>query len=297
MLRHQAAVYILCMLRLRPGGPRALRTPGQLDGIEGLSANEATQLQESSILFDRCAECACITHTAGGHAHIEQPSGAMSWREPMAQSWMLQSSCNLVLVAACSYAMDIYKNWLFATSFQELSAIASRCNHASNTHQSIAGVRASDGSFKSKQSAEYPAELATAMAKILAPLISTGPELSSIPAAMNQVRTKHLKDPPLLRWKMGGGLMFYSRLELSTQHKLNLFKAVRDSFCPLLFHHGMPKRVLAHFAQRLEHCPIPDDLVLQLRNILCQHIPGLSADSWSIRDDQPLYLDALQSFY
>ena len=103
------------------GGPRALRTPDQLNGIEGLSASEAMQLQESSILFDRCAECACITHTAGGHAHIEQPSGAMSWREPMAQRWMLQSSCNLVLVAACAYGMDIYKNWLFATSFQELS--------------------------------------------------------------------------------------------------------------------------------------------------------------------------------
>ena len=42
------------LLRLRPGGPRALRTPDQLDGIEGLSASEAMQLQESSILFDRC---------------------------------------------------------------------------------------------------------------------------------------------------------------------------------------------------------------------------------------------------
>ena len=144
------------LLRLRPGGPRALRTPDQLNGIEGLSASEAMQLQESSILFDRCAECACITHTAGGHAHIEQPSGAMSWREPMAQRWMLQSSCNLVLVAACAYGMDIYKNWLFATSFQELSAIASMCNHPPDTHTSIAGTGSSDGSFMSKQSAEYP---------------------------------------------------------------------------------------------------------------------------------------------
>ena len=35
------------LLRLRPGGPRALRTPSELDGIAGLSAAEAMQLQES----------------------------------------------------------------------------------------------------------------------------------------------------------------------------------------------------------------------------------------------------------
>ena len=280
------------LLRLRPGGPKAFRTPDELNGVEGLSEHEATQLQESSILFDRCAECACITHSAGGHAHIEQPSGAMSWREPMAQRWMLQCSCNLLLVAACSYGMDIYKNWLFATSFQDLSTVASTCKHAPNTHQSIAGVRAQDGSFLSKQSAEYPPSLAKAMASILAPLISTGPELSSVSDAMQQVRTKSIKDPPFAL-EDGGGSGSNPDWSFPPRNKLNVFKPIRDAFFPLLLHQDMPKRVLAHFAQRFEHCPIPDDLVVQLRNILCEHIPGLSADSWSIREDQPLYLDAL----
>ena len=39
------------LLRPRPGGPRALRTRSELDGIAGLSAYEATQLQESSLLL------------------------------------------------------------------------------------------------------------------------------------------------------------------------------------------------------------------------------------------------------
>ena len=115
------------LLLLRPGGPRALRTPSELDGVEGLSTSEAIQLQESSLLVDRCAECACITHLSGGHAHIEQPSGAMSWREPMAQKWMLQSSCNFVLVAACEYGLEIAKNWLFASSYTELIILAKQC--------------------------------------------------------------------------------------------------------------------------------------------------------------------------
>ena len=137
------------LLRLRPGGPRALRTPSEVNGIEGLSAYEATQLQESSLLFDRCAECAFITHLSGDHSHIEQPPGAMSWREPLAQKWMRQSSCNLVIAAACEYGLDIYKSWLFASSYTELTTIAKTWSHAANAHQSIAGTRTPDGSFLS----------------------------------------------------------------------------------------------------------------------------------------------------
>ena len=54
----------------------------ELDGVEGLSAYEATQLQESSLLFDSCAERACITHLSGGHAHVEQPLNTMDCLYP-----------------------------------------------------------------------------------------------------------------------------------------------------------------------------------------------------------------------
>ena len=281
------------LLRLRPGGPRALRTPSELDGVEGLSASEAIQLQESSLLFDRCAECACMTHLSGGHAHIEQPSEAMSWREPMAQKWMLQSCCNLELVAACEYGLDIYKNWLFASSYTELTMLAKQCSHAANSHQSIAGVRNSDGSFLSKQSAEYRPLLASAMADILAPFLSTGNELYSISEALSQMRIKGNTEPPFAH-EDGGGCCSKRDWSFPPSDVDNLFKTMRNEFFPELFNRDMPKCVLAHFSQRLEHCPIPDSLVMKLRDILNAHIPGLSASSWSIRSDQPLCLDALQ---
>ena len=194
------------LLRLGPGGPKALRTPSELDGVEGLSAQEATQLQESFLSSDRCAECACLTHLSGGHAHIEQPSasGAMSWPEPLAQKWMLQSSCNLIMVAACEYGLDIYKTWLFASSYTQLTGIAKQCSHAPNVHQSIAGVRTTDGSFLSKQSAEYPPNLSAAIADIIAPLVSTGSELHSVQEAMIQVRKKGPKEPPFAHEDGGG---------------------------------------------------------------------------------------------
>ena len=74
----------------------------------------------------------------------------MSWREPLAQKWMRQSSCNLVVAAACEYGLDIYKSWLFASSYTEFAIIAKTCSHAANAHQSSAGTRTSDGSFLSK---------------------------------------------------------------------------------------------------------------------------------------------------
>ena len=280
------------LLRLRPGGPRALRTPSELDGVAGLSADEAMQLQESSLLFDRCAECACITHLSGGHAHVEQPSGAMSWREPMAKKWLLQSSCNLVVVAACEYGLDIYKNWLFASSYTEFASLAKTCSHAAKSHRSIAGARGPDGAFLSKQSAEYPPMLASSIADVLAPLISAGSELQSVSMAMDQVRVKDVFAPPFAH-EDGGGCVSKPDWSLPPPNVDNIFKSIRDEFFPALLHHDMPKRILAHFAQRLEHCPIPDILVTKLRDILSSRIPGLSDSSWSIRDDQPLYLEAL----
>ena len=216
--------------------------------IHSISATEALQLQESSLVFDRCAECACITHLAGGHAHIEQPSGATSWREPMAQKWMLQSSCNLIIVAPCGYGLDIYKDGLFASSYNELSVTAQTCQHAANSHQSIAGTRTSDGSFLSKQSSEYPPPLASAIiiADALAPLIATGPELSSISAAMGQARFKSQTESPFGH-EDGGGSCSKADWSIPPPNSSNLFKNILDEFFPELYAHDMPKRVLAHF--------------------------------------------------
>ena len=42
------------LLKLRPGGPKALRTPNQLQGVPNLTQEEQLRLQESATMLDRC---------------------------------------------------------------------------------------------------------------------------------------------------------------------------------------------------------------------------------------------------
>ena len=66
-------------LKLRSGGPKALRTPTHLQGVPGLSSAELQKVQESSTILERCVTCLRVTFQAGGHSHLEQPASAMSW--------------------------------------------------------------------------------------------------------------------------------------------------------------------------------------------------------------------------
>ena len=64
------------LLKLKPGGPRAIRTPEMLDGLPDLSPQEQQRLQDSATMLDRSIQAVSCTFTAGGHGHLEQPSGA-----------------------------------------------------------------------------------------------------------------------------------------------------------------------------------------------------------------------------
>ena len=101
---------------------------------------------------DRCTQALSCTYTAGGHGHLEQPSGAMSWREPSTKQWLRQANCVLVTLAACAFGWDITKKWFFASSFRPLSNIATACPHPAGSHQSIAGAKDEHGIYFSSLS-------------------------------------------------------------------------------------------------------------------------------------------------
>ena len=90
-------------LKLRPGGPKALRTLEHMDGIPDLTFAEKIRLQESAIMLVRTITCLRLIYLAGGHCHLEQPTNAMSWMEPETQDFVAQVGVFCVVMAACAY--------------------------------------------------------------------------------------------------------------------------------------------------------------------------------------------------
>ena len=94
-------------LKLRPGGPKALRTPDHLEGVPGLNHDEHLKLQSSATVLSRLS---------GGHSHLEQ----LSWLEPEVQSYISNVGIHCVVIAARAYNMDVDKSWILSTSLPSL---------------------------------------------------------------------------------------------------------------------------------------------------------------------------------
>ena len=134
-------------LKLKPGGPPALRTPEFLQGKPNLSSAQLLRVQESNVMLERCVSCLRLVISSGGHSHLEQPSTAMSWQEPVVQQYIQQESCNCIAIAACGYGKDWHKTWMLASTFLALEQMACECPHPKGSHQQIAGTRSTDGLF------------------------------------------------------------------------------------------------------------------------------------------------------
>ena len=279
------------LLKLKPGGPRAIRTPDMLDGLPDLSPQEQQRLQDSATMLDRSIQAVSCTFTAGGHGHLEQPSGAMSWREPCTQQWLRLGSCSLILLAACAFDWDIKKTWLFASSFTPLAAIASICTHPAGSHQSIAGVRDEHGIYLSRRSATYPAKLAQDFAQKVSVLLSPAQESLNWNTVFSFFPKKDwFADPK--SFVDGGGL--FSSPDWSKPPDLdNLFKPLRDHWIPKILQSGLHKQIVAHFQQH--HPPFSEKLVQEFRDSLDTLIPLQHKLDWQVRADQPLCLHALSS--
>ncbi len=55
--------------KLKPGGPKPLRHPDRLEGLDNPTAAETQRLQESYIVLARCCACLEAIHSSGGHGH------------------------------------------------------------------------------------------------------------------------------------------------------------------------------------------------------------------------------------
>ena len=187
-------------LKLHRPGPKALRTPAHLEGVPGLSSSELLQVQDSYMMLLRAVTCLTLIYQAGGHVHLEQPPTAMSWLEACVQSFLRLISAWCIVISACEYGKDWYKQWMFASSWEPISALGCLCPHPSGSHTSLVGARSETGEYLSRQTACYPEALAIKFANLVTPLLQRSShdwkwdDINFIP------RKKSLMQPPFGGW-------------------------------------------------------------------------------------------------
>ena len=164
------------LARLRPGGPRPVRTPEFPDGLSGLRSDQVRELQISKELHDLARELLALVSMRGGIILFENPTSSLTWKTQGSDAWMRQFTPYLASVAACAHGMNAFKSWLFCCNHPDVMLLASVCSHPKGTHPSLSGKRSSDGTFLTRLTALYPQSLANAIADIFKSALSVGEE-------------------------------------------------------------------------------------------------------------------------
>ena len=175
-------------LKLRPGGPKALRTPSCMLGAE------LSRVRDSREIHRRGRELFKAVASQSGVAIFEQPPSSMAWLEPEKFQCLQNFHGHLAWVDACQHDMLLSKSWRFASNNACIQHVASRCTHQ-HKHPSIAGVQGSSGQYLSTLTAEYPASLAASLIKHCAFKVSTQPKIRRLrkpsPLSLHPVRLRY----------------------------------------------------------------------------------------------------------
>ena len=273
------------LLKLRPPGPKPIRTYEFPLGIPDPAPHEQQRLLQSRELLHRAVRCLQHVHAAGGHGHLEAPPNAFTWYDPVVQSWLNQKQCQCVVVAACSFDLDISKHWLFACSHEWFCDLAGDCTHSN--HQPYAGLKDSSGSCG--RTAEYPTELAKAIASRLSSRLSSRIPNLSLNLALSMIPTKQLHASPHALHDGGGK---GSQPDWSFPPNVNdSLKPLRDRWIPMILGQGLHKEFLAHTEQERPTPPFSEECISRFRDSFSEWLPV----DWSIRHDQPICLAALKT--
>ena len=103
-------------LKLRPGGPKALRTPSCMLGVPNLSPAELSRVRDSREIHRRGRELFKAVATQSGVAILEQPPSSMAWLEPENFQCLQNFHGRLAWVDACQHGMLLSKSWCFASN-------------------------------------------------------------------------------------------------------------------------------------------------------------------------------------
>ena len=207
-------------LKLRPGGPKALRTPQHMNGVPGLSPSQLKRLQDSQ----------AIHHMLREH------------------------QCSLVWVDACQHGKTFAKSWAFGCNSPRIQALAARCSHTYK-HTSIAGV-VDHGVFLSTLTAEYPETLACQLAAVGAGRVS---KTGGVKRALH-LRSTFPAQPSLApcRLPVCDGAGMHSTADWYCPNPDHPLQAVAAPWLRWLHERGVVPRIVAHVSQGNSDSPLTE---------------------------------------
>ncbi|CAE7223789.1 unnamed protein product [Symbiodinium sp. CCMP2592] len=287
-------------LKLRPGGPPAIRSPEHLNGLPGNTASQQARVESSQKLLYRCVCLLRAAFCSGAHVSLEQPTNAMSWLEPFVQDMLSEIQASLVNIPACSVGEDIAKSWLFACSYSEFRFLAGTCSHAGG-HQSVAGARDEHGNFLSQRTAEYPSQLAENFSVKAVNLFSSGrPAYSVAPCslkfALAAIPKKPRSSTPTAA-QDGGGIYSLPDWSLGPRYQSDCLHDLRREWQSWLLGNRIPLRLQQHIAEASNKPLFSEEETEWLRSSFKRFSDSHSpCQDWnfSVKEGQPYCLSALE---
>ncbi len=282
-------------LKLKPGGPQALRSPQHLDGLPGITPEVLLKVQDSHTMLSNCVQALMVTYSSGGDGHLEQPTTAMSWSEQCVQQWLLTASCHCINLPACLYGADWQKSWMMASSLEALTSLSGVCEHGSKAHQSITGIRDSSGGFVGRTTAEYPPLLAESFAKVIFPFLSHSNRDLNVTDSLRILPIKQLQDAPFAR-QDGGGMPSMADWSSPLVGVEDIFRSIRQEVFQSLMDTGDFRILQKAFHEKQSDPPFPAHMVQKFQSMLQEFLlKHDKSPNWSIPHDQPMHWYILQS--
>ena len=284
-------------LKLRPGPDhRPCRSEEHLQGLPENDAAANLRVVRSRTILERCVQILLAVYQSGGHCDLEQPRNALSWLEPAVQGYMLEVAADLVVVAACAYGCDMPKHWLFASSWRQIQSLASVCAHAEGTHSPIHGCD-SDGNFRSRQSAQFPAPLCKAFVCAIQCLFDVGQPLQActLLQALESLPSRPLESFPRAT-QDGAGIYSYPDWSVPPSGVSDVFKPLRQQLHDFFRQCKAPSRLRQAVAEQCKDPLFTQSEVAHMRRMWQQWSASLGhpgSFDWSIAPGQPYAIEAL----
>ena len=275
-------------LKLRPGGPPALRTPSEPYGKASLTAAQQHQLQEQEEIHSRGRQILNAAFNRGAIVGWETPPSAMTLLLTENTDMLRDWNATCAHVPACHWGVDLPKSWLLCSNEASIGDLAGWCT-CSPKRPSFAGQTTSTGAFVSSETAEYPAQLAMAIAqRVTKKCTSHGlqiPWTQTLTRPPLPVSKKHLND--------GGGIP--SSADWSIPHKTDSFHELRNQLLQYGQENKLVDRVFAHLQQQNPDPPLQESELNPMKQIThaWAHRQGFTID-WTVPEGQRFRLFLLE---